>query len=120
MIRTSHKASAGLNYAATRDLHIRCSVFQLDPPSELLKELAVGQPAAHLILAPEHDRIGVVPRRSRFSAKFKRASGNHCAPGILSPLISIVWPISPITPAKPHSVRQKSCGRSMDYLYSAG
>ena len=45
---------------------------------------------------PRHPRVS---RASRFSAKLRRASGNHFAPGILSASTSVRSPRSPMTPA---------------------
>ena len=58
--------------------------------------------------------------RSRFSAKFSCASGNHCAPGMEPAPVSVRSPRSPITSAQSHSVRQKASGSRIDQSYSAG
>jgi len=56
---------------------------------------------------PEHHRGVVVGRRSRFSAKFNRASGNHFAPGILSPSTRTRSPrVSATTPQKSQTAVQ--------------
>ena len=54
-------------------------------------------------------------RRSRFSAKFSFASGNHCAPGILSPSTSTRSPrVSAITPQKSQIAVQNCSGFRTD------
>ena len=53
-------------------------------------------------------------RRSTFSAKFRRASGKNCAPGILSRSWTTRSPIAPRTSQKVHTSRQKSAVRSIE------
>lgn len=58
--------------------------------------------------------------RSRFSAKFRRASGNHFAPGIRLASMSARAPrLSATTPAKSHSVAQNCSGCVTDQRCSA-
>ncbi len=46
--------------------------------------------------------------RIRFSAKFRRASGNHFAPGMRWPSTRMRRPLCPFTPAQSQNVLQKS------------
>src|SRR6185503_14723141 len=65
--------------------------------------------------SPQKTRASVSSRRlSKFSAKFSRASGNHCAPGMRLPSRKITLPFSPRTPQKSHTADQNSSGLSMD------
>ena len=57
--------------------------------------------------------------RSRFSAKFSRASGKNAAPGILSPSTSTRSPFSPTTPQKSQTRLQKSSRSSTDQRCSS-
>jgi hypothetical protein len=57
----------------------------------------MGQAVLDPILAPEHQRVAVVPLRSRFSAKLRRAPGNQRAPGMRSPSSSTTSPRLPFT-----------------------
>ena len=51
--------------------------------------------------------------RRTFSAKFRRASGKNCAPGIRSISIATRCPSCPTTPPKSHIASQNSSGRSL-------
>ena len=56
------------------------------------------------------------PRRIMFSAMLSRASGNHLAPGILSPSTSTVEPLrEAIRPQDSHTSDQNSSGWSIDH-----
>ncbi len=61
--------------------------------------------------------------RSRFCAKFRRASGNHFAPGILWPSTSTRSPRVPITPpptpSPSHTLVQNCSGCATDQACSA-
>ena len=64
-------------------------------------------------LVPEHESVALVAAPSRFSAKFRRASGNHFAPGILSPSTSTVLPFfEATTPHQSQTSDQNSSGLS--------
>src|SRR3989344_5770444 len=59
-------------------------------------------------------------RRNRFSAKLRRASGNHLAPGICSLSERICVPLwSAMTPEKSHTNDQKYSGFSTDHSSSS-
>src|SRR3954471_1159917 len=61
------------------------------------------------------------PRRIRFSARLRRASGNQCAPGILSPSASTVLPRrEAITPQKSQRSDQNSSGLSTLQRWKSG
>ena len=58
-------------------------------------------------------------RRSRFSAKLRRASGNHRAPGMRPGSSTTIVPLSvPITPQKSQTSRQNPRGSSIDHCQS--
>ena len=71
-------------------------------------QLVPGQPALDLVLAAEDDRVARPGFRSRFSAKFSRASGKKRAPGIRSPSTSARSPFSPMTPQKSQTRSQNA------------
>ena len=58
-------------------------------------------------------------RRSRFSATFKRPSGNQRASRIVAPGARATSPGSPITPASSHSKRQNAPGSARLHAYNA-
>ncbi len=95
----------------------------------LAVQLAVGEPAACALLVPEHDGIrgglflpvDAAPARSRFCAKFSRASGNHRAPGILWPSTSTRLPrTDAMTLPKSQTESQNWSGLSIDQRYRDG